>query len=164
MEEVSKATGYEVYRATSKKGTYKKIKTTKTTSYKQGKLTRGKTYYYKVRAYKIVNGKKKYGRFSSIKAMGTKPKIPSIKVYAGKEKAKVVWKKISGISGYETYMSTSKNGKYSKIKTSGSKNAAYLKKGLTKGKKYYFKVRSYITVGGKKIYSSWSQVKSIKVK
>lgn len=163
-KKLSNVTGYEVYRATSANGKYTKVKTTTSTTYKQGKLTRGKTYYYKVRAYKTVNGSNIYGNYSSVKAMGTKPQTPSIKLYAGNKKAKVVWKKISGISGYEIYMSTSKNGTYQKVKTSGAKNTAYLKTGLIKGKVYYFKLRSYRTVGGKKIYSSWSSVKAIKVK
>ena len=92
-KKVSNATGYEVYRATSKKGKYTKVKTTTSITYKQGKLTRGKTYYYKVRAYKSINGSKIYGNFSSVKAMGTKPKTPSITLIAGNRKANVVWKK-----------------------------------------------------------------------
>ncbi|MBE5926960.1 MAG: hypothetical protein E7270_08380 [Lachnospiraceae bacterium] len=161
---VSGTTGYEVYRATSKNGTYSKVKTTTSTSFKNGKLTRGKTYYYKVRAYKIVNGTKIYGNFSSVKAMGTKPQTPIIELRSGNSKAKIIWKKISGISGYEVYMSASSSGTYSKIKTSGSNNTAYLKTGLTRGKKYYFKVRSYRTVSGKKIYSGWSSIESVTVK
>ena len=35
---------------------------------------------------------------------------------------------------------------------------------LTSKKTYYFKVRAYKTVDGKKIYSAWSTVKSIKIK
>lgn len=53
---VSGASGYEVYRATSKSGTYKKIKTTKTTSFRDTKLASKRKYYYRVRAYK-TNGK-----------------------------------------------------------------------------------------------------------
>lgn len=49
---VSGAKGYEVYRATSKSGTYKKIATTTKTTYKNSKLSSAHTYYYKVRAYK----------------------------------------------------------------------------------------------------------------
>ena len=37
-------------------------------------------------------------------------------------------------------------------------------KKLTKGKKYFVRVRTYKTVNGKKIYSDWSKVKSVKVK
>ena len=33
---------------------------------------------------------------------------------------------------------------------------------MTKGKTYKFKIRSYKTVDGKKVYSKWSNVKTIK--
>ncbi len=59
-KKVSKAKGYRIYRATKKNGTYKKVKTiTKgsTTSWKSTKLTAGKTYYYKMKAYKYSGGK-----------------------------------------------------------------------------------------------------------
>ena len=61
-------------------------------------------------------------------------------------------------------MATSKSGKYTKIKTAGKSTKSYTKSSLKKGKTYYFKVRTYKTVDGKKIYSSYSSVKSIKVK
>lgn len=37
-------------------------------------------------------------------------------------------------------------------------------KKLKAKKKYYVRVRTYKTVKGKKVYSSWSKVKSIKTK
>lgn len=46
----SGAVSYTVYRASKKKGKYKKIKTVKKTSYTDKKLKRKKTYYYKVKA------------------------------------------------------------------------------------------------------------------
>lgn len=69
---ISGSKGYEVYRATSKKGTYYKKSTTSNLSYTNTGLTKGKTYYYKVRAYKIVNGNKVYSSFSSIKSISSK--------------------------------------------------------------------------------------------
>lgn len=45
---VEGATKYTVYRSTSKNGKYKKIGTSKTNSYKDAKLKKGKKYYYKV--------------------------------------------------------------------------------------------------------------------
>lgn len=68
-KKINGATGYVVYRATSKSGTYKAVKTiTKATtvSYKDAKLTKNKTYYYKVRAYRTVNKKKVYAPYSNI--------------------------------------------------------------------------------------------------
>lgn len=68
-KKVSGASGYEVYRADSKKGTYKKVATIKkgsTVSYKNKKLKKGTTYYYKVRAYRTVGKKKVYSSYSSV--------------------------------------------------------------------------------------------------
>ena len=62
-------------------------------------------------------------------------------------------------------MSTSKKGKYSKIKTVTKGNTvSYTKSDLKKNKTYYFKIRTYRTVDGKKVYSSYSSVKNIKIK
>ena len=48
--EISGAEKYYVYRATSKSGDYKKIKTTTSTSFTDKDVKAGKTYYYKVKA------------------------------------------------------------------------------------------------------------------
>ncbi|MDO4460716.1 MAG: peptidoglycan DD-metalloendopeptidase family protein [Clostridia bacterium] len=60
---------YQIYRATSKTGTYSLIKTVSagTTYYKNTGLTKGKTYYYKVRAYKTINSVKVYSAYTAIK-------------------------------------------------------------------------------------------------
>jgi len=162
-------TGYEVYMATSKKGKYKKVATitkSKTTTYKKTKLSAGKTYYFKVRAYKTISGKKKYGSYSSILTTTTKTKTPSIsKVTAGNYKITIKWKRVTGATGYEIYMATSKNGKYKKIKTiTKGSTTSYTKTGLTGEKTYYFKIRTYKTVAGKKLYSGYSSKKSAKAK
>ncbi|MDD6429197.1 MAG: hypothetical protein PUF90_06960 [Lachnospiraceae bacterium] len=93
------------------------------------------------------------------------PKKTTIKkVSAGKKKATVKFNKVSGISGYQVKAGTNKSvSKGTKTKTTNK--TSYTMKSLKKGKRYYFKVRTYYqTANGKKIYSSWSGVKSTVVK
>lgn len=71
-KKVKNAHGYEIYRSTKKKSGYKKITNTKKTSYKNKKLKSKKKYYYKVRAYRTVNGKKYYSSYSAIKSVKVK--------------------------------------------------------------------------------------------
>ena len=60
--------GFEVYRSTKKSsgyGTEPYFTTTKTSYTNNKDLKSGKTYYYKVRGYKMINGEKVYTGFSS---------------------------------------------------------------------------------------------------
>jgi hypothetical protein len=58
---------YEIYRSTKKTDGYKKIYTTKKTTYKNTKsLKAGTRYYYKVRGVRTVDGKKVKTSFSNI--------------------------------------------------------------------------------------------------
>ncbi len=68
-KKVKNASGYIIYRSTSKDGTYKKVGTVKKNklSYTVKGLKNGTTYYYKVQAYKTVKGVKYKGVMSSVK-------------------------------------------------------------------------------------------------
>ena len=69
------ANGYEIYRSTKKKSGYKKVKTInsgKKTSWTDKKVDGGRTYYYKIRAYRKNNGKKVTGGFSKVKKVKVK--------------------------------------------------------------------------------------------
>ena len=158
--------GYVIYRSDSKDGTYKKIKTIndrETTSWKNGKLTIGKTYYYKIKAFAANNDKNYYGSASSaVKSVPSvlAPKIESVKI-TEVTKAKITWTKVSDAHGYAVYRSDSKDGTYKKIKTVNSgKTLSYTATGLKNGKTYYFKVRAYRTVDKKNYYGITSAAKS----
>lgn len=166
---ITGATGYDVYRAVSKKGKYTKvaaISKTTTVTYTDKKLTTGKAYYYKVRAAAQGTAKTTHSDYSSIKNAKPVPQAPiGLKAAAGSRNVKLGWKKVSGATGYEVYRATSKKGKYKKIKViSKASIISYTDKKLTAKKNYYYKVRSYKTVSGKKVYSSFSIIKSVKTK
>lgn len=162
---VDGAEKYEVYQYVSKK--WKKIATTEKTSYTVKKLKAGSSYKFKVRAIRVKDKVK--GSYSSeltVKMAPSKVTLSSVKS-SKKKQATVTWKKLSTATGYEIVYSTSKKFTKKTTKTATIKKAKTTKttiKKLTKGKKYYFKVRAYKTVSGKKVYGAWSTVKSVKVK
>lgn len=71
----STADGYEIYQSTKKGSGYKMVRNAQgsnCTTYTKTKLTSGGTYYYKVRAYKKINGVKVYGQYSRIESIKVK--------------------------------------------------------------------------------------------
>ena len=72
-KKVKGAAGYQVYRSMRKNGKYVCVKKNlKAAKYTDKKLKKGKTYYYKVRAYKKVNGKPITGAYSAIRKVKVK--------------------------------------------------------------------------------------------
>ncbi|MBR5315710.1 MAG: hypothetical protein IKU44_02870 [Firmicutes bacterium] len=149
---------YQVYRATSKSGTYKLIATTSKTYVTNSKLTTGKTYYYKVRGYKVVKNKKQYTKYSKIISVKPVLKAPTISVISSTGSIKVKWNKVAGAEGYQIYRAV-KGGKYTKIKTINNKAAgSYLDATCTAGQSYSYKVRAYRKVGSVTKYGSYSNI------
>ena len=140
---VTGASGYQIYPAPSAKGTYKLVKTIAAGkySYINEKLTPGKTYYYKVRAYKTSGKSKIYGSYS--KVISGKITPAAVDNFKGKltsyEGATLTWSTVKYVSGYRVYMATSSSGKYALVKQ--TENKSYKVSGLEPGKTYYFKVR-----------------------
>ena len=103
---------------------------------------------------------------TTVKAVA-KPKSAKFKkVKAAKKAVSVEWKKVSGVKGYKVQVATDKKFKKNK-KTATVKKQKTTKvtiKKLKAKKKYYVRIRTYKTVKGKKVYSSWSKVKTVKTK
>ena len=152
-KKVSGASGYKVYYKKSSSDTWSS-KTTTSTSTKLSNLSDGVKYEIKVVAYKTISGVKCYnsGKETSIYTL---KKITGVKVAKSSGKVKVSWKNISGESGYQISKTTSKSKTdvVSTYKTTSGKSKSI---SATKGKTYYYKVRAYKTVDGKKIYGPWS--------
>lgn len=128
------------------------------------KLSAGTDYTVKVRAFAQSSNQKVYGNYSKSVKVATATKAPVLRSVKAKENQAVIqWKKVKNANGYELYMSAKKNSGYKKIATiTKASTVKYTKKKLTTGKTYYFKVRTYRKVGGKKVYSSYSKVMKIR--
>ena len=159
----AEATGYKVYRYDPNSDTYTRIATIDgnyNTNYTDSNLYTANGYKYKVKSYVKADSEEYMGGDSNIVSAITKPSTPVVNLKSYTGKIGIVWTNIQKSTGYQLYMSTSKDGKYSLINTISS--TTYTKTGLTKGKTYYFKVVPYKTIGGKTVYGSGSTVKSIK--
>lgn len=98
------------------------------------------------------------------KAKPAKVKGLSVKAVS-KGKLVLKWKKVRNADGYVVYRADKKKGKYKKVKVlNGARKISFTNKKLKKKKTYYYKVCAYRKVGKKKVYGSYSAVKSRKVK
>lgn len=166
-KKISGASGYQVYRRTYGSSTFKKAGTvTKgtTASFTNKKLSYGQYYQYRIRAYKKTSKGTVYSGWSKVITANTAINTPSLsRVNSPKKKqAAVSWKKSKSVTGYQVYRATSKKGKYKRAAT--VKSSKYTDKKVSRHKTYYYKVRAYKKVRGKIIYSSFSKVKSTRVK
>ncbi|MCQ2546129.1 MAG: CHAP domain-containing protein [Clostridia bacterium] len=136
---VSEADGYKIYRAASKTGSYKLIKTQKSTTFNDtGNNSLSKYKYYKIRAYGTVNGKTKDGKCSNVfRARAALPAPSGVATEGKTKKIKITWKKVSGAKKYRVYRATSKTGKYSRLVT--TTKCSYTSE-ATSGQRYYFKI------------------------
>lgn len=71
-KKVPNSMGYQIQYATNKKFKKAKKKTVKYTFVTLKKLKKKKTYFIRIRAYKIADGKKVYGKWSSVKKVKVK--------------------------------------------------------------------------------------------
>ncbi len=157
-KKVSKATGYYVYLVNGAGA--KKIASTKSTSYKVSKLTPGKTYQYKVVAYRKVK-KTTYvsNSFSSVVTVTPKLKKPEkpsgFRVGVnGSRTLELTWNKAANATGYEVFSYDRSSGKYTKVKTLTGRSCQF--GGLRVGEKYTYAVRSYRKVSGVTVYSGYT--------
>lgn len=157
-EKVPGATKYLIYRSTRKNKGFKKIAEIKKTNYIDKKLTTGTKYYYKVKAY----GNGVTSAFSAVRSGTPKLKAPRLEVTRKKKGAALSWNKLTYADGYHVYMKSSKNGKFKRI--AKVTKAKHRENGLKSGKTYYFRVRGYRVVKGKKYYGFYSKVVKAKVR
>lgn len=169
---VTGASGYMVYRKTGNAKNWVRMKVVtggSKVSYtdKTVKSKNGKTYTYMVKAF---SGK--YTKPTGISTYKEKkirritaPKLASVNPY-GSKKARVTWKKNTKATGYQIQYSTSKSfAKGNKTVTiRGAKKTSQVLKKLTKGKKYYVRIRACYKSGSTKYYSAWSAKKALRVK
>lgn len=166
-KKVDSATGYRVFVYNSKTKKYEKYADTKRTAINVKKLESGTKYKFRVKAYTVLGGNTYYAdSYKGITAV-TKPSKVNLENISSKKRGEVTleWKKTSGADGYRiVYADNSKFKSSKKVTVSAGKTVKSSVKNLKSGKKYYFKVRAYKSLNGKKVYGPYSAVKNITVR
>ena len=154
---VDGAAKYWVYRSTDGKNFSYYDSTTKT-SYTNNSTAIGSTYYYKVKAVAVADGKNLASDYSVSKGILCKPAAPTVSINRSNGKPKLSWKAVSGATKYWIYRSTDgKNFKYFDSTTKTS----YTNSGAASGTKYYYRVKAVAVVNGKNVASANSSTKSL---
>ena len=144
---------YQVY-CSANGGSYRKIKTTKKTTFTHNKLKSGATYVYKVRG---INQKKK-GSDSSVQRIYTLADTnPAVAASVTGNTATLKWNKVANATGYYVYKAIG-NGNWMKL--ADTKNLYYNINGLELGNSYTYRVIPYRNVNGK-IFEGSLTVKTI---
>ncbi|MDD6830231.1 MAG: leucine-rich repeat protein [Firmicutes bacterium] len=154
---VDGAAKYWIYRSTDGKNFSYYDSTTKT-SYTNNSTSIGTTYYYKVKAVAVVDGKDYASDYSVIRSILCKPAAPSVSINRSNGKPKLSWKAVSGATKYWIYRST--DGKEFKYFDSTTKTS-YTNSGAASGTKYYYRVKAVAVVNGKNVTSANSSTKSL---
>ncbi len=110
----------------------------------------------------VSNGKK---TTKKITVKTPTPTLGSLQSVA-KKRLKINWSKVSYASGYVVQYCTRKDFKSGVVAYGAKKNTitSVTYRNLKSGKTYYVRVCAYRLINGKRSYSSWSSVKSIKIK
>ena len=141
-EPLSGVDGYQIYRATSKSGTYSKVTSVtgaSKSSYINEGRTCGKTYYYKLRAYKRINGKTVYSKFSSVMSAYAKPaKVKITDAYAPSNSLTTIAVDFTTVRGATDY-----EGQINQIKPNGQETG--------------FRSYTYDYEGNKDTFSTYKQ-------
>ena len=104
-------------------------------------------YTLRVRAYTELNGQVYWGEWSDKAYLFTQPEVSKASISGGK--LNVSWKKITGVTGYDIYVSTNQNKGYKKVASvSAKKGSATIKK--FSGKKFNPKKKYYVYIAAKK--------------
>ena len=136
-ESIDGATGYQVYRAESKSGEYKLMKTTNSTSYTNTSAKAGTAYYYKVKA--IAENSAADSEYSEIKSRTCDLPRPNVTISRNSSgKPKVSWDAVDGAVSYKVYRADTKDGEYALMKTTS--NTSYTNTSATAGNTYHYKV------------------------
>ncbi len=169
-------TGYQVFRSLSPDKPFSYLKTASGNATKYTNLaglTQGRPYYYKVRAYRMAKGARKYSAFTIIKGMfaGTNEYALGAISFSLEDNpgvsapnVRVRWSKVGGAAGYCIYRWNGTAKQWIGLKKTGPNARVYTNiNGVANHKTNYYGMRPYHISGGTTYYGNIGQAKGYRV-
>ena len=153
----TKVDGYQIYKYNGEK--WVKVKNTQKDTVTLDGLKSGRTYKFRVRAYKLsgkaISAVSHFEKFE----VATSPDSTFIRAIGrpSDTSAIVSWAEADGANGYIVYAATSKKGKYEKVAEVKGQETKCTVSGLKKNKQYFFKVQAIRTSQNNTAYSEMSK-------
>lgn len=161
IKKVSGASKYQIYRSLEKSGNYELLTEVTTTSYTDSNLITGQQYYYKVKA---CNADNKCSGYSSIVNKKPSLKAPTLTLKSYyKEQVTITSGTVPGEDGYVIEYSTNSKKDFKKVVDLDVNTTKYVHEStkLKSKKVFYYRVKAYRFVDGKKVYGSYSKVQKV---
>ncbi len=144
---VEGADGYVIYRCSADydKGAYRKVAEVKTNTYNDTKLVQGSPYYYKIAAYKNVDGKKVTGEFTLYKTATQPAKVLNVLRVRSSETLEISWSRNNKASGYKIFRADgAKGGEFKLVKLIESGSVTrFADTNVRSGSAYQYKVVAF---------------------
>lgn len=100
---------------------------------------------------------KEEAEIEAVKNFNPKAKSKVVRLKNGKKAVLLTWDKGNvGLDGVEIYRSTKKNSGYGKKPIFTTKKETYCNSTVKKGKTYYYKLRGFVVIEGRKYYTGFS--------
>ncbi|MBE5890363.1 MAG: hypothetical protein E7282_05260 [Lachnospiraceae bacterium] len=153
-DKMTGATGYYIYRYSASTGKSTRIGSTKSTSYKISGLSKGKTYRYRVVAYRKYSGTIYKGSASDVFVVSTRTaKATGLTATSvTKNSITLAWSKVTSAKGYRLYCYDASGNL---VERKDVKTTSYTFSGLDAGS-YTFKVRAYRQPATYRTYAAMS--------
>ncbi len=153
-------TGYQVFRSLSPDKPFSYVKTASGTATRYTNLsglTQGRPYYYKIRAYRMAKGVRKYSSFSSIKGMfaGTNQQALGAVNFSLEDNSNVTAPNVRVRWQNKRWIGLKKTGPNARVYTNIN--------GVVDGKTNYYAMRPYHISGSMTYYGNVGVAKGFKV-
>ena len=161
-KEASGSQGYRIYERNPETNKYTVVATVRNTlTLPISSKETAESYFYVIRSFAKINGKVYFSNLSKELTVTTKPNAPVAVINpdrTGNAVLQIAWSEVDKADGYLIYTSERKNSGFVLKKKVSAGTLECAVSGLSKTQVTYVKIKAYVLVGDKMVYSANSKL------